>query len=39
MDAWDIPAGQLLMGHNLRSVAPNWLSLAPQGFCVVMEEA
>ena len=38
MDAWDIPAGRLLMGHNLRSVAPNWLSLAPQGFCVVIEE-
>ena len=37
MDAWDIPAGQLLMGHNLRTVAPNWLSLAPQGFCVVAE--
>ena len=35
MDAWDIPAGTLLMGHNLRTVAPNWLSLAPQGFCVV----
>ena len=35
MDAWDIPAGRLLMGHNLRTVAPNWLSLAPQGFCVV----
>lgn len=38
MDAWDIPAGKLLMGHNLRTVAPNWLSLAPQGFCVVTEE-
>jgi glycosidase len=38
MDAWDIPAGKLLMGHNLRTVAPNWLSLAPQGFCVVIEE-
>lgn len=35
MDAWDIPAGTVLMGHNLRTVAPNWLSLAPQGFCVV----
>ena len=36
-DPWDIPAGKLLMGHNLRTVAPNWLSLAPQGFCVVEE--
>lgn len=35
MDAWDIPAGRVLMGHNLRTVAPNWLSLAAQGFCVV----
>ena len=37
MDAWDIPAGKLLMGPKLRTVAPNWLSLAPQGFCVVEE--
>ena len=37
MDAWDIPAGKLLTGHNLRTVAPNWLSLAPQGFCVAEE--
>lgn len=37
MDAWDIPAGKVIMGHNLRTVAPNWLSLAPQGFCVVEE--
>lgn len=37
MDAWDIPAGHVVMGHNLRTVAPNWLSLAPQGFCVVEE--
>lgn len=37
MDAWDIPAGHVIMGHNLRTVAPNWLSLAPQGFCVVEE--
>ena len=37
MDAWDIPSGKLLMGHNMRSVAPGWLSLAPQGFCIVEE--
>jgi len=31
---WDIPAGQLLYGHNLRTVAPDWLSLSPKGFCI-----
>jgi len=31
---WDIPAGKLLYGHNLRTVAPDWLSLSPSGFCI-----
>ena len=34
---WDIPAGQLHYGHNLRTVAPDWLTLNPMGFCVVEE--
>ena len=33
-DNWDIPAGKLLYGHNLRTVAPDWLSLSPKGFCI-----
>lgn len=35
MDNWDVPAGNVLLGYNLRTVAPAWLSLAPMGFCVV----
>ena len=34
---WEIPGGKLLMGHNLRNAAPEWLLLAPMGFCVVEE--
>ena len=34
---WEIPAGNLLLGHNLRTVAPNWLTLGENGFCVVEE--
>ena len=34
-DLWDIPAGKVLYGHDLRTVAPAWLSLAPMGFCIV----
>ncbi len=34
---WDIPAGKLLFGHNLRTVAPNWLTLGANGFCLVEE--
>ena len=33
-DPWDIPAGNVLYGHNLNTVAPDWLSLAPMGFCI-----
>ena len=37
-DNWEVPGGKLLMGHNLRSVAPDWLQLSPMGFCLVEEE-
>ena len=33
-DNWEIPAGKVLLGHNLHTVAPNWLILAPMGFCI-----
>ena len=37
-DNWEIPAGnKLLLGHNLRTVAPDWTLLSPMGFCVVEE--
>ena len=33
-DPWDIPAGEVIFGSNLRTVAPDGLTLAPMGFCV-----
>ena len=36
-DPWDIPAGKVLLGYNLQTVAPDWLTLAPRGFCIVEE--
>ena len=36
-DPWDIPAGKVILGFNLQTVAPDWLTLAPRGFCVVEE--
>ena len=37
-DSWEIPAGKLLFGHNLRTVAPGWLTLGANGFSIVEEE-
>ena len=34
-DPWDIPAGRVILGYNLQTVAPDWLTLAPRGFCAV----
>ena len=36
-DPWEIPAGLLVFGYNLQTVAPDWLTLGPRGFCVVKE--
>ncbi len=36
-DPWDIPAGNVVFGCNLQILAPDWLSLAPKGFCLVVE--
>ncbi len=33
-DPWSIPAGTVLLGRKLRTVAPTWLSLEPMGFCI-----
>ncbi|MBQ7331317.1 MAG: glycoside hydrolase family 13 protein [Oscillospiraceae bacterium] len=34
---WEVPAGNMLLGHNLRAVAPNWISLQNKGYCLVEE--
>ena len=36
-DPWDLPAGKVILGYNLQTVAPDWLTLAPRGFCIVEE--
>ena len=38
-NTWDVPAdGRILLGHNIRTVASNGLTLHPMGFCVVEAE-
>ena len=37
-DAWDVTGGRLLLGHNLRNVAPGTVSMGRLGWCV-MEDA
>ena len=37
-ESWEIPGGKLLLGHNLRTVAPDWLTLGENGFALVEEE-
>ena len=32
---WEIPAGKLLFAHNLHTVAPDWLTLGTNGFCIL----
>ena len=34
-DPWDISTGKVALGYNLQTVAPDWLTLAPRGFCLV----
>jgi hypothetical protein len=29
--------GRILLAHNIRTIAPGGLTLAPMGFCVVEE--
>ena len=33
-DSWEVPAGRMLYGHNLQTVAPTWLMIGPMGFCI-----
>ena len=37
-DTWEVPAGRLLYGHNLRNAAPTWLTLSHMGFCITEDE-
>jgi len=32
---WEIPAGKVLMGYNLRRMSPDWFALAPMGTCIL----
>ena len=34
-DPWEIPYSPMILGCNLQTVAPDCLTLAPRGFCVV----
>ena len=36
-DNWDIPSGRLLYGHNLLTVAPDLVTVAPMGWCISEE--
>ena len=36
-DPWDIPAGKVVLASNMKTVAPDWLTLGPRGFCLVEE--
>ena len=34
-EMWEIPAGKLLLSHKMHTVAPNWLTVGPMGWCIV----
>jgi len=34
---WEVPGGKLLLGHNLRNVAPDWIRLETMGWCILEE--
>jgi glycosidase len=36
-DNWEMPAGKLLLGRNIKTVARDCLVLGPKGFCVIEE--
>ena len=36
-DPWEIPAGRVLLGHNLQTVTPDGMGLAHMGFCITEE--
>ena len=34
-ESWEIPSGNILLGHRMHTVAPDWLTLSPMGFCIL----
>ena len=36
-DPWEVASGKVLLGCNLQTLAPDLLTLAPRGFCIVEE--
>ena len=36
-DTWAIPSGRVVLARNVETIAPDMLTLAPRGFCVVEE--
>ena len=36
-DLWEIGSGKILLGHNIRTVTPESLTLGEKGFCVIEE--
>ena len=37
-DNWEIPGEKVLLGHNLHTVAPTWVTLSPMGFCITEDK-
>lgn len=36
-ESWEVPAGKVLLGYHLQTVASDWLTVGPRGFCIVEE--
>jgi glycosidase len=35
-DDWEVPhEGRILLGHKMHTIAPDWMTLSPMGFCIV----
>ena len=34
-DPWDISSGKVIFGHNIQVIAPDCLTVAPRGFCII----
>ena len=35
-DEWEVPHnGRILLAHKMHTIAPDWMTLAPMGFCIV----
>ena len=36
-DDWEISPGRILLGHNMKTIAPDQMILGPKGFCVTID--